>query len=356
MGCNNPISITNPPIANCNCTPPDNFEIVQVDSNATVIKWKMKTGFSDYQISLKDIENAQFYIKNIHISDSLALFGTDTLKNLTSSTTYSVQIATQCNNPVLCTEVWVSPPANSLLFATDNISDCEEPVNFAIYDVQSDTLALTWQASTNIQSYKLYVVDSVRNMVFTTNYNSLSMNVNHYFVVKTGLPKGDYTVWVESICNTTGASNPSNIGVFKVLVGGGPVVVIDDDIDIYNGNNCPNCLVQLPEYTAEQSCIPARSVTFLNIALPKQIIVGYRISSPNANVSCAPLNNNYSRLRSYKVNAIYMNTNDLHYRISIPKMGCVCSGEKYYLSVLANAQYEPLNMTNPILQYCGGCQ
>jgi len=355
ISCNTAISLPDPPITNCNCTPPENFEIISVDSSTAVIKWKMKTGLSDYQISLKDIENAQFFLKNIHISDTLALFGTDTLRNLTSSTTYAVQIATQCNNPFICPDVWVSSPTNALLFATDNVSICEEPVNFAIHDVVSDTLMLTWQASTNIQDFRVFVADSAGNLVFQTNYSSPAMSVNNYFEVKTGLPKGDYTVWVESIC-TSGASNPSNIGIFKVIAGGGdPIVVIDDDIDFYNGANCPNCLVQLPEYTADKTCIPARSVTFLNLPPPKQVIVGYKMAN-NINSSCAPLNPTFSRLRSYKVSSIYMNSSDPHYRISIPKMGCVCVGEKYFLSVLANTQYQPLNMSNPILQYCGGCQ
>lgn len=355
ISCNAVVTLPDPPVMNCNCDAPDNFEIIAVDSSTAVIKWKMKTGFSDYQISLKDIENAQFFIKNIHISDSLAIFGTDTLRNLTSSTTYSVRVATQCNNPLICTETWVSAPTNALLFATDNVSGCEEPVNFAIYDVVSDTLKVAWQASTNTQDFRVFVADSVGNLVFQANYSSLAMSVNNYFVVKTGLPKGDYTVWVESIC-TSGASNPSNIGVFKVIVGGGdPVVIIEDNIDVYNASNCNNCLVQLPEYTASETCIPARSVTFLNLPMPKQVIVGYKMAN-NTNASCAPTTPNFSRLRSYKVSPIYMNTNDIHYRISIPKMGCVCVGEKYFLSVLANAQYQPLNMSNPILQYCGSCQ
>lgn len=342
-------NIVNIPLT-CNCP---NIAAVGIDSLASdsvKITWKSLWNVYEYEIHVTNIENNEDSV--ITVIDTSEIYPNTLSKNINglfSGSLYDIKVRAVCQRPYHCKYgEWSS----TIFFVTDNIGNCGQPVNFSIFEVKQDTLTLAWQNVSGISDYLISITDSMGNLVLHQNYTDVSPTTSpmRYGLLATSLPDGDYTIWIQSDCGSE-LSLPSNMGVFTLRhSGGGPVVVIDDNIDIYAPTNCPTCAVNFPITSPNVDVISPRSMTFANRNTPpQQILMGYTIDN-NSNIACAPTTANTWRIKSFPVHAPYFNMPSSDYRVSLPAIKCICAGENYGIRVIARDNYVPFS--GGLIQTC----
>ncbi len=324
----------------------ENIEQIGIDSltaHSAQITWKNLTHTLSYDISLTNTANNQDTL--LSVIDSFGISAntfSQAVTGLLSGTLYEVKIRPICGKLSLPKYGDWSPSA---FFVTDNLGNCAQPVNFAVFEAKQDTLTLAWQNLPNMANYVISITDSMGNLVVHQAYTDVSPITSpmRYGLFVSNLPDGDYTIWIQSDCGSE-LSLPSNIGVFTLRhSGGGPVVVIDDNIDIYAPSNCPSCAVNFPVNSPNSDVISPRSMTFANRNTPpQQVLIGYNVAN-NANLSCAPIGANTWRIKSLRVHAPYFNMPTNDYRVSLPALKCVCAGEEYAVRVIARDMFMPFS-------------
>lgn len=328
---------------NCNCPLIHQVIVDSINAYSFSAKWENKWNVYEYELKITDIQNNEDSIYTVY--DVSGIYPTVLSKNisgLSPGSLYQITIRSVCGKPYHCQYGDWSEPT---FVVTDNSGNCAQPVNFAVFDVKQDTLTMAWQNSPNISNYLLSITDSSGNLVLHQNYTDFSPASSpvRFALIDSNLPDGDYTIWIQSDCGSE-LSLPSNIGVFTVRnSGGGPVVVIDDNIDIYAPINCPTCAVNFPPNYSTTDILSPRSMTFANRNTPpQQVLMGYAVEN-NSNLSCAPTAANLWRIKSLKVHAPYFNMPNNEYRISLPAIKCVCAGEKYAVRVVARDIFAPFS-------------
>jgi hypothetical protein len=346
IGCLSPTTLPAP----CDCPAPDYVKVENITPTSAVISWVASAG--DYTLSLQNIENQQSTTYTYSASGAGFFTISDTLTNLDAATTYAVQTQRSCNRGCPFSYSEASPLQ---LFSTEDTGPvCAAPFTFSMFHVKGDTLWFTWQSLPSATDFRLYVADSVGNIVYQQNFTPFIGNPLNLYIQKTNLPAGDYTAWMETTCGQA-SSLPSNMAVFRVHAGGGgPVVVIEDDISLYKDINNIYSQIYLPDVSLDNNCTQERTISLLNTQNPKQLIVGYRIDN-NANALCAPINPAYWRITSYRVNGVQVSQSLPHYTISTPRIHCLCPNEVYKISFVARGSYLPLSTMNIISQNCPLC-
>lgn len=339
--------------SNSPCPPSPDITISALQATSAQLSFQADPSVAQYKVSLKNIENNTtntFFLApqgNLNVQHQLT--------GLIAGNTYSIRVQTVCpppnpNSPYPYQAA--ANPSHTEFFSTNATSVCAGVSNFDLYEINHDTISFSFQLPNNVlNEVKLFLINGQGNVAFSYVVPIYTANWG-YYQVKTSLPAGDYTAWLESKCNN-GNTYPSNIGIFSVTTGGGgPIVVTDDEIDAFKNPSYPTSLLHLPDYYSTSNCIPAHSETFLNIPVPKQLLVGYYIPF-NIDNTCAPLNATYSRIKSYRVFAPQMNGLSGKYRISFPPIKCICANQNYKLTVLANKDF--LVLPSGFTQNCGGC-
>jgi len=129
------------------------------------------------------------------------------------------------------------------------------------YNVKSDTVIFSWQSAASSTNFRLFIADSVGNVVYNQAFNLLTASMVNVKILKTNLPVGDYTAWIETTCGNV-SSVPSNMAIFGMRTGGGPVVVIDDDLSIYKNAGLAGNILSLSDIKTLNSCIISRNISF----------------------------------------------------------------------------------------------
>ncbi|MFN0202670.1 MAG: hypothetical protein ACKVTZ_14190, partial [Bacteroidia bacterium] len=263
-------------LSNSPCPTSPTITISAIQATSAQLSFLADPSVAQYKVSLKNIEENTtntFFIApqgNLNVQHQLT--------GLIAGNTYSIRVQTVCppSNPNSPYPYQAANFFNTEFFSTNAISLCAGASNFDLYEVNHDTLSFSFQLPSNLlNEVKLFVINGQGNVAFTYVVPIYTVNWG-YNQVKTSLPAGDYTAWLESKCSN-GNTYPSNIGVFSVTTGGGgPIVVTDDEIDAFKNPSYPTSLLHLPNYYSTSNCIPAHSETFLNIPVPKQLLVGYR--------------------------------------------------------------------------------
>lgn len=340
--------LTISPIPPCNCVIPEGPNISNITQQNATITWTASSGVSYLKIT--NIENQTDTILSFSSTGTSLHTYAYTFSTLAPATTYSVQVKVPCGKG--CTSL--SDFSRARLFSTDaNVNTCAQPVLFNVFNVKRDTMYISWQSVSSAQNYRLYITDSIGQVIYNQPFNITSTSIVNTAVIKTNLPNGDYTAWMEAVCGGNSTSVPSNPGVFGMRAGGGPIIVVEDDISIYKNPGIAGNILMLSTEVPLTSCIRSRNVSFLNTVNPRQILIGYRIPN-NINAACAPQNTQQYRIRSYRVNGVQMNLNTPYYRVSIPRIGCICPGENYQIACVANDQFKPY-VSPLITQYCATC-
>lgn len=335
----------------CNCNTPTAPKVTNISTNQATITWQAFSGIS--HLYLKNIETQQDTILTFSSTGNSIVTYSYTFQNLQSATTYSVKFQRPCGKA--CPSV-LTPFSTPQLFSTDALSGsaCTQPILFNVYNVKNDTLLFSWQSAASITDFRLYVADSAGNIAYNQPFSIANTGLVNVKIQKTNLPQGDYTAWIETDCGNA-SSLPSNMAVFGMRNStGGPIVIIDDDLSVYkNAGNSGNILT-LADIKTTTSCINSRNVSFQNTTNPKQIILAYSVIG-NTDNACAPLSITQSRLRSFRVNSVLSNQASPYYRLSIPRIGCLCSNITYKVSALANDNFQSFATANTFTQYCVSC-
>lgn len=327
----------------CNCPSVQLINIDSISDEGINISWQKLWNVYEYEVKMTNVANNQDTIfRFIDTTNTYPNLLTRNISNLLSGSLYDIKIRPICARPYHCKYgEW----SEASLLVTDNNQNCAQPVNFAVFEVKKDTLTLVWQNVPNIDNYVISITDSAGNLAFHQNYTDVSpvSSPVRYGLLKSNLPDGDYTIWIQSDCGSE-LSLPSNIGIFTIRNGGnGSVIVIDDNIDVYAPTNCPSCAVNFPTSFPNVDVIPARSMTFANRNMPpQQILMGFQAEN-NSSINCAPTTANTWRIKSLRVHAPYFNMPTSDYRISLPAIKCVCAGEHYNVRVVARNTYMPFS-------------
>lgn len=327
----------------CNCPNASITHIDSISDNAMRISWQKLWNVHEYEVKTTNIQTNQDTI--FSFVDTTNTYPNTFHKNINSllpGSLYDIKIRAVCARPYHCK---YGDWSAATFLVSDNTGNCAQPVNFAVFEVKKDTLTLAWQNVAGIDNYVISMTDSVGNLVFHQNYTDVSpiSSPIKYGLLKSNLPDGDYTIWIQSDCGSE-LSLPSNIGVFTMRNGGnGSVIVIDDNIDIYAPSNCSTCAVNFPTFYPNVDVIAARSMTFANRNTPpQQILMGFQAEN-NSSINCAPTAANTWRIKSLRVHAPYFNMPTSDYRISLPAIKCVCAGEHYNVRVIARNTYLPFS-------------
>lgn len=327
----------------CNCPNASITTIDSISDDDMRISWQKLWNVHEYEVKMTNMQTNQDTIFSLtDTTNSYPSVLSKNINGLLSGSLYDIKIRAVCARPYHCKYgAW----SGAIFGVTNNIGNCAQPVNFAVFDIKKDTLTLVWQNVAGIDNYVVSITDSAGNVAFYQNYTDVSPASSpvRYGLLKSNLSDGDYTIWIQSDCGSE-LSLPSNIGVFTMRKGGnGSVIVIDDNIDIYAPSNCPTCAVNFPTSYPNVDVIAARSMTFANRNTPpQQILMGFQAEN-NSSINCAPTAANTWRIKSLLVHAPYFSMPTSDYRISLPAIKCICAGEHYNVRVIARNTYLPFS-------------
>ncbi|MFN0201136.1 MAG: fibronectin type III domain-containing protein [Bacteroidia bacterium] len=343
---------TNPNIVNetCKCENLTELKTEKKGKNSVKLQWRGGKQADAYELILKNINSQQvetLKIDSLSHQEAAELY----IDNLKEGTTYSFQLRSICTL-ANCQGNSYSPTTEAMLVAIPP-TDCEGTANLIINEVKEDTIGLSWYGLNTQNFVRINVADTAGTVVFQQDYLAPPVTVTnppqmvpYDFRGATNLPNGDYVLWVENICNDE-TSGPTEIGIFNIYRttgGGGPIVIVEDNIDIYQPNGCASCGVNLPTTnTLTNNCLKEVSVNLLQAQVPKQVFVGYKLPG-NLTASCAPTQSNLWRIKAYQLPSnIVLNSNNNSYRIALPPITCLCSNQNYQLKVVARQSMMPLS-------------